>query len=85
MKPNENDELTFEFMGEDFSDCIKCDAELEMFLRIKELEKELHKPIAECYLAVIEIDKLRRILKGLPPLKIIPYDGSKISKDPGLN
>lgn len=67
------------FLGENFSDLIRNSDDMKMFMRIRELEKELARPLSECYNAVIEVETLRCKLQGRTPTKFI------VVKDPTLN
>jgi len=63
--------------GEDYVDYIKNEEDLKKFNRMKELEKELHKPAAECLDAVIEYTNLERSLRGVPPVTFIKQGNPK--------
>lgn len=65
--------------GFDYIDFIKSDDDMKKFNRMKELEKELHKPVKECLDAVIEYTKLDRELRGIGPIKIIVQNNPKLN------
>lgn len=65
--------------GEDFVDFIKTEEDMVKWNRMKELEKEFHKPATECLDALIEYDHLCSDLKGIPRRKFIKMG------DPQLN
>lgn len=61
----------FIILGDDFTDFIKSEEDMKDFERMKDYLKVLEKPAKECIHEVLEFERIRRRLLGLPELKII--------------
>ena len=63
----------------DYVDYIKSEEDMKLFNRLKELEKELHKPIKECIEAFKEYTQIDRKLRGLKEVKFVTLNNPKLN------
>jgi hypothetical protein len=75
----------FIFNELDYTEFLNTAEDFKLFEKMKSYSEELKKPIAECYEAVIAVDKIHRKLIGAKPLIIIPFKGQGQQSNPILN